>query len=462
VIFRWTSEIYGPRAGLTSLLLYAFCPNMLANAPLVTFDVPSALFTLASVYTFQHMLLRPDARRILYAGGALGLALSCKTTAIDLLPLYVLLAVVFLWKRGTKGAVLAKVPARTALMLLTAAAVILVTYRVTSFTHYVDSLKYFVRDVGAGGRPAFLFGHYSLHGWWYYFLAAIAVKTPVPSLILVGLAFGSLARWKRPVLVEYFLIIPVVFFLALASLSRLQLGLRYVLQIYPFLFIFAGGRAWMMARGMARWRRPVSVALAGLLVWYVAGTLRASPHYLAYFNDLVGGPENGYKYLLDSNLDWGQDLPGLARFLDANGRPEVVLSYFGTASPRTYGITYQDFFSYNRSGRREEHLNSLAPRREVFVISANLLQCLFIGDKHYYDWLKRKRPIAVPGHSIFVYDITDDADSHTRLGISYLGGNLLAKAEREFRRALAIDPTSTQAMGYLDVVRQRSAGRSSD
>jgi len=188
----------------------------------------------------------------------------------------------------------------------------------------------------------------------------------------------------------------------------------------------------------------------------------ASPHYLAYFNELVGGSKNGYEYLLDSNLDWGQDLPSLANFLDRSGRPEVVLSYFGTASPRTYGITYQDFFSYNRSGRREEHLNSLAPRREVFVISANLLQCLFVADKHYYDWLKRKRPIATPGHSLFVYDITDDGDTHLRLGLIYLGFNLLAKAEREFQRALAIDPASKQAMGYLEVVRQRIAGRSSE
>ncbi|HVP57659.1 MAG TPA: glycosyltransferase family 39 protein [bacterium] len=467
MVFKWASEIYGLRGGLLALALYAFCPNMLANGPLVTLDVPDALFILISIYTFHHLLLKPDVRHAIYAGVALGMALSSKTTALSLLPLYLLLTVVFLG-RGTKGLTLAQAPVRAAIMLAAAAAIIVATYRVTSISRYFDSLKYFVSDVGAGGRPAYLFGHYSLNGWWYYFLAAILVKTPVAFLVMIAIAFASFARVK-PSLVELFLVISVVFFLMLASLSRLQLGLRYVLQIYPLLFILTGGRIATAVRRVGEQpapsggprRKVVALVLAGFMVWYVVGTVLAFPHYLAYFNELVGGSKNGYKYLLDSNLDWGQDLPSLASFLDRSGRPEVVLSFFGTASPGTYGITYQDFFSYNRSGRREEHTNSAAPRQEVFVVSANLLECLFIGDKHYYDWLKQKHPLATPGHSLFVYDITNDADAHLRLGVAYLSANLLKKAEREFRRVLVIDPASAQAKAYLEAMRQRAAGLSS-
>jgi hypothetical protein len=195
------------------------------------------------------------------------------------------------------------------------------------------------------------------------------------------------------------------------------------------------------------------------MVWYSLGTLRVFPHYLAYFNELVGGPKDGYKCLLDSNLDWGQDLPGLAEFLRQHGNPEVILSFFGTASAKAHGITYQDFFSYNLSGRREDHVNSLRPQREVFVISANSLQCLYYPDKTIYDWLKKRRPLATIGYSLFVYDVTQDSDAQTRLGVQYLRSRLGAKAERQFRRALAIDPTDQQARLHLEGLTKTGLGQ---
>jgi hypothetical protein len=170
----------------------------------------------------------------------------------------------------------------------------------------------------------------------------------------------------------------------------------------------------------------------------------------------VGGSRNGYKYLIDSNVDWGQDLPGLRDYLEREGNPEIVLSFFGTAAPRTYGIEYQDFYSFNRSGRPERHVNSLSPAREVFVISANALQCLYFPDKRTFDWLKQREPAAVIGHSLFVYDITHDTESHFRLGVMYLSGNVLAKAERQFRRVLAISPDNQRAKDYLELLARQS------
>jgi hypothetical protein len=465
LIFKWSSRIYGRPAGLVSLFLYAFCPNMLANAPLVTFDVANALFTLLGVYTFHRMLLAPSIGRALGAGVALGLASATKISALNVLPICVLLSAVFFWKRPAPEVTAGRVLKRSGLALLVAAAVVALAYGVASAGAYVGSLKYFLRDIGRGGRPAFLFGRYSLGGWWYYFLAAMAVKTPLPSLILVATGVAGLVARKRAVFAEYCLVVPAVVLLAGASLSHLQLGVRYVLPVYPFLFILAGGGVSMLIRrgpavgpaegatageGEAAVRRPVAVAVAALLVWLAVGTLGVYPHYLAYFNELVGGPRNGYKCLLDSNLDWGQDLPTLADFLEGAGRPEVILSFFGTASPRTYGITYQDFYSYNSSGRAEDHVNSVRPAREVLVISANLLQCLYTADKHRYDWLKAKRPVATPGHSLFVYDITEDTDAHLRLGSMYLAGREARKAAREFERTLAIDPGNAQARQYLE------------
>jgi hypothetical protein len=207
-------------------------------------------------------------------------------------------------------------------------------------------------------------------------------------------------------------------------------------------------------------RRFTAIVVGVLLLWYCVGTLRTFPHYLAYFNELVGGPKNGYKCLLDSNLDWGQDLPSLAKFLQEEGSPEVILSFFGTAWPKTYGITYQDFYSYNLSSRREDHINSLMPSRELFVISANSLQCLYYPDKTLYDWLKQRKPLAVVGYTLFVYDITNDADAQTRLGAMYLNNTLFKRAERQFRRVLAIDPGSAVAQQYLDYIAQLPTGQS--
>lgn len=454
VVFMWAREIYGSRAGLLALLLYAFCPNMLANAPLVTMDVGNALFAVLAMYAFCRLVKRPNLASGAFAGCALGLALSSKLTGFGIIPVWGILAVVWFWKSGRRPD-LRRVALMAGWVTLFAAVAVLLAYHVTAIPDYYGTLKFFVKDVGAGGRPAFLFGQYSSHGWFYYFLAAMLVKTPIPSLALMVLGVVLLVRRRAARFEEWCVLVPVVFGLSAASASRLQLGIRYILPVYPLLFIFAGGMvAGQFGRRLSL-KRPAAVVLAALLAWYAVGTLRVSPHYLAYFNELAGGPKNGYRCLLDSNLDWGQDLPGLARSLRQQGDPEVILSFFGTASPRSYGIVHQDFYSFNLSGRREDHVNSLTPRRELFVISANLLQCLFYADKTTYDWLKQRRPLSVIGYSLFVYDVTHDSDAQTRLGAEYLSGNLTEKAERQMRRALAIDPNNQQAARYLEALERR-------
>ena len=127
--------------------------------------------------------------------------------------------------------------------------------------------------------------------------------------------------------------------------------------------------------------------------------------------------------------------------------------------PKTYGITYQDFYSYNLANRREDHINSLNPARELFVISANSLQCLYYPDKTLYDWLKQKKPLAVVAYTLFIYDITNDADAQARLGVMYLNNVLFQRAERQFRRVLAIEPDNRVAQQYLDYIAQLPTGR---
>lgn len=448
LVFRWSREIYGNLAGFVALILYAFSPNILANSRLVTLDLGIALFMLLAVYAFYHFLIRPGIGTAVLAGIAFGLALSTKFTAFSLVPVYIILAILFFARTGNGNSNVPRIMRFAGLSIAVALAILVLTYQVTSFGAYFRGLRFFMDDVKAGGRPSFLFGQYSTEGWIYYFLAAMLIKTPIPALALIGLAIALMARRRAVTYAEYCLLVPVIVFLAVSSLSRLQLGLRYILHVYPFLFILASG----VVRAPALRKAGAKVALAAVLAWYAVSTLVAFPHYIPYFNELVGGSRNGYKYLIDSNVDWGQDLPGLRDYLEREGNPEIILSFFGTAAPRTYGIEYQDFYSFNLSGRPERHVNSLGPAREVFVISANALQCLYFPDKRTFDWLKQREPAAVIGHSLFVYDITHDTESHFKLGVMYLSGNVLAKAERQFRRVLAISPDNQRAKDYLELL----------
>lgn len=238
----------------------------------------------------------------------------------------------------------------------------------------------------ASERAAFLDGRFGTTGWWWYFPYAFAVKTTIPGMILGLLALAALmARWKnRPadqasamtrqrVWTSLYAGTPLLALVAVywvfALATNLNIGHRHLLPTYPALCILAGAAAlWIRPvfepvrepvppRGRERrrqrsetrrrsaqtgWTMAAAIGTTGLLAWHVVESVSIRPHYLAYFNQLVGGPANGYKRLADSSLDWGQDLPALKQWLDEQRLPPdgsgVYLSYFGTARPEYYGI----------------------------------------------------------------------------------------------------------------------------
>jgi hypothetical protein len=198
-------------------------------------------------------------------------------------------------------------------------------------------------------RGSFLRGAFTSRGSWSYFPWAFALKTPLPTLAAIAAGLLLALRRREPWAARMaFLVLPVAAYAALSLGSRLNIGHRHLLPVYPFLFVAAGALARPWEALGPRLRAPVAaaalaaVALGGSVVfappWNPAVVY---PHYLAYFNELAGGPRNGAAHLVDSNLDWGQDLGTLKAWLDERGiREPLYLSYFGQADPRYHGIPH--------------------------------------------------------------------------------------------------------------------------
>ncbi len=183
------------------------------------------------------------------------------------------------------------------------------------------------------GRCAYLCGSYGSAGWWVYFPVAILIKTPVPVLLLIFLGTIALARRKiairHPLLLVGLITFAATYLLYVMS-GSFDIGHRHVLPIYPTLFVLAGAAVGWLTRRAGR----IAISLA--LLWLVGANFWIHPHYLPYFNELVGGPARGHRYLADSNIDWGQDLLRLADYVRQHPDEQLKLGYFGSAVPTSY------------------------------------------------------------------------------------------------------------------------------
>jgi hypothetical protein len=236
------------------------------------------------------------------------------------------------------------------------------------------------------GRGGFLNNAYSNTGWWYFFPYAFLVKTPPATLLAFTFALvlavwhwwphqGSFDACLQHVRRDLYRVTPLlvlfIVYWAFSLASHLNIGHRHILPVYPPLFIAAG----LIARPGAgwRWRAPLALLLAlGLAV----SSFGIRPTYLAYFNCLAGGPDQGYQHLVDSSLDWGQDLPALSAWLHTHRRPDepVYLAYFGNGDPAYYGISAYRLAPYSMQ-EQWKHWQVLS--RGLYCVSATMLQDVY-------------------------------------------------------------------------------------
>ena len=272
-------------------------------------------------------------------------------------------------------------------------------------------------------RQTYLLGDYSMTGWWYYFPVAMVTKAPLALIaaclvaIFVGAAAVRTLGW-RPTLATWTaacLLIPPAIFLGSAMRSNLNLGLRHILPVYPFIYLGIGlavSYAWRHWRSATKW-------IAGALALAMAvETLSAFPDYLAFFNVAAGGRRGGLKILGDSNLDWGQDLKLLAQWQQERQRTHpnenLYLVYFGLADPWAYGIKYINFpGGYGFGPKWEKRMEP-----GIIAISATALQGIYTGNlideatREQYMQLLRSEPLEVLGGSIYLYRWPPTAGPH--------------------------------------------------
>ena len=381
VVFLWARDLFGPSAGVFAAGLYCFSPNLLAHGMLVTSDVPVAVFTLLTLYLFWKSDDQASWFRDFTTGLALGAAMTTKFSA-GLLPI---LLIVLSFARFRRLAL-----KRLAFMAIGSLVVIEAAYLFAAspliyFRNLAVVNAYVIRDY-----PIYLFGQLKPGGWWYYFLAAFAVKATVPVLILIVLSvIRSVARpvgWG-----ETILLVSIGLFLIATSLVAPQIGIRYLLPVFPLTFIWVSRivpDSFPSAAG--------KVILGALLAWNVLSCLHAFPNYVSYFNEAVGGPARGTDFLDDSNVDWGQGMKQAADYVRNRHLAGVTMYSFSPLdNPQYYGLPRNLMPSEVR-----ERLIGRRPDRGVYIISAHKVTRIRQVDPAWNHY----KPVDRIGESLWVYE----------------------------------------------------------
>jgi hypothetical protein len=315
---------------------------------------------------------------------------------------------------------------------------------VPAAAHFDQLLDLSGRLVGEEERlpTSFLLGELYPGGRWEYFPVAFLVKTPIPTLVFLAgavvLIVGQAAQSGLPNPrrgrvrgvqaalgpVGWALWLPPLVFIAISLRSNLNLGYRYLLPALPYLYVLAGRMGQWIADGLAALTGPrralLAAATAALIGWSAWSGLAIYPHYLAYFNEWAGGPDEGWRILVDSNLDWGQDLKGLKRWMDGNGVERVKLGYVGEAYPAYYGIEFDPLPSWPDRWQHPLYhdLYPPDPAPGVYAISANLIQGRNLVDPQTYAWFRAREPVDKVGYSIFIYDVPAHGSGRAVLALS--------------------------------------------
>jgi hypothetical protein len=429
-IALWTRRRFGAGPALVAVFLYSLDPNFLAHGHYVTNDVLFSLLAFLACIAWDGYLRSWRLRYLLGAALTFAAAMVTKFSAPFLLPVFLLLFSLQWWRqRGPVRRWLGRLALSMALIFLVTVLAIVATYwseirRLTfddsafvPLTSRIERGGFFPRMSRSAGKllhlPAYSYlvgfeaqarhqidghtsyvlGRHNVLGAWYYFPVAFAVKTPTAVLFLLLLALaGGIARLPRSEL--WVLVVPPGVYFLFSMYSHINIGLRHILPIYPFLFVLIAASLFRLQGTF--FAKALPFVLCGAVTMQAAETIRIHPHYLAFFNTISGGPASGRKYLVDSNLDWGQDLKHLKKWVDTHGNPPMCVTAFGSARWTYYGVSGPPVPATWDTGGRA-NLNC------IVAVSATVLQDVYV-EPGRYQWLRERQPFDNIGYSIYLYD----------------------------------------------------------
>jgi hypothetical protein len=466
LVAKWSRRLYGNTGGLLALFIFSLSPTVLAHARFVTTDVAALFAVISATYFFVKYLQQQNIKNFIIAALIFGVALLCKFSTFLLVPFLGLMAMIFgftiiktnftrrFWCAIKYGFI------SVAIFAVGFVVVVWPVYYLHTMNYpverqkndstallssygnrfFADSVvwmsdKPVIRAAGQyalgllmvnqrqlGGNTTYFLGQTARDGWHYYFPVVYFLKEPLAwwglSIIAI-IALFTLRRkngtnnWVQDHFEELTMLIWLVLYWGISIQSTLNIGVRHLMPIYPFAIILVSGQVVKIYNYLRNYSRNLFYgfgALVGvLLFWYLAENIAIYPYYLSYFNQVAGGPSRGYKYVVDSNLDWGQDLVRLSNYVKENNIKKIEVDYFGWADPyyylkdsyiwlnsKKYSST-QDFINHNKS-------NGWLAVSATFLMGSE-------GTKenpnpvNYKNWLQNIKPVTVIGNSIFIYHI---------------------------------------------------------
>ncbi|MCG3148156.1 MAG: hypothetical protein PCFJNLEI_01598 [Verrucomicrobiae bacterium] len=451
LLFAWINEWLGFWPAVVALMLYGLEPNIMAHASLVTTDFGATCFMFGTLYFLwrsapPQKVRATAAPRLLQRGftifntvGAITfftLAMVSKFTTVLLIPAIIILLALTAYRQANRRRALAIAAGIFSGMLATTWFAMWAAYGfryapsanphwlfqfqqgspfgdhvpfIARLAVWADDYKllpnactqgFLLGQIKAQARGAYLFGEISSTGWWYYFPVAFLLKTP--AVLLVFIAGGltvMFAKWRKLLNTPVYILLPSLIIVGISMTQKLNIGLRHILPVYPLMLMVAAiAAAWLIRRN---WRVAIG-CLAAAIALLAVEVRRAYPSPLAFFNVFVGGPQNGDKYLVDSNLDWGQELKGLKRWMDSNEVKHIHLCYFGSADPAYYGIQYTPL-----PGNGFMDAGKLPTEPGYVAISATNLRGVYFTEqlRQFYAPLLKQKPVRRIGYSILIYRV---------------------------------------------------------
>ncbi len=491
VVFFAARECFGATAGLIALVLVTFDPNVLAHSALVTTDIGVSLFFLASIYAFYRYVKKPTVGRLAIAGVTAGLLLATKHSGILLAPMLVLLIgweIAFAPKE-TRGRVLLRLGGAFAAIVVVGVLVLWAFYGfryaarpeglklnpsladyakpLSSVSHagvmtiahlhlLPESYLMGLVDVKrmAEFYPTFALGKNYAHGQWWYFPVVILIKTTIGMLALAAVAFFAIAtgRLRKGRELTY-LLVPALFYLAVAIAAGMDIGSRHILPVDTFMFVLAAGGIAALAATSRRWALIGGVLVAA----HIVSALAVFPNYIAYANEAWGGPGNLHNLLSDANVDWAQQLIQVKAWQDRHPGEECWFAYFAhpEIDPEVYGIHCHHLPTIDTFWGGGADVIPPVISGNVLISAGDLSGCEWpSGRMNPYRGFQGMRPAETIDYGVMVYRGSFDVKQAAALSRATNAMQVMWKGDAKdalplAQEAVAIDPTEIMSETVL-------------